>query len=175
MLGKRTLFVGLASAIASLALIAVALGAPDATATVRFGLENVGSPFPPPAEHDRSTNAQDNLVPRTVVISQGGSVTFEIAPFHQVAIYEPGTTPNDIEISPATLEDLPVPFPPFVLPDFIINDPDSRVVLGPPLAFSHQTWTTPASTFDQPGRYLVICTVLPHFEDNNMYGWVIVK
>ena len=25
-----------------------------------------------------------------------------------------------------------------------------------------------------PGRYLVICTTVPHFVDNGMYGWVIV-
>jgi hypothetical protein len=28
--------------------------------------------------------------------------------------------------------------------------------------------------FDEPGRYLVICAVLPHF-NVGMYGWVEVK
>ena len=30
-------------------------------------------------------------------------------------------------------------------------------------------------TFSVPGRYLVICNFLPHFVDNDMYGWVIVQ
>ncbi len=29
-------------------------------------------------------------------------------------------------------------------------------------------------TFDEPGRYLVICSFLPHFQVQ-MYGWVIVR
>ena len=35
--------------------------------------------------------------------------------------------------------------------------------------------TSPSFTFTEPGRYLVICTFLPHFADAQMYGWVIVK
>jgi len=60
--------------------------------------------------------------------------------------------------------------------NIIINDPDGRVALSPPLDFSdHQQWTTPGGTFDEPGRYLVICTTLPHFAEADMYGWVIVQ
>jgi plastocyanin len=32
----------------------------------------------------------------------------------------------------------------------------------------------PTWTFTTPGRYLVICTFLPHFE-TGMYGWVTVR
>ena len=31
------------------------------------------------------------------------------------------------------------------------------------------------AVFESPGRYLVICTLLPHFVGAKMYGWVIVK
>jgi plastocyanin len=62
-----------------------------------------------------------------------------------------------------------------VLQDFRINDPNGRVALAPAQALTAHSWTTPPGTFDQPGRYLVICTTLPHFAVNNMYGWVIVK
>lgn len=152
------------------------IASPPDTAYVHFGDENAGSPFPPNEGHDRSFHAVDKMVPRTVVISEGGSVTYNISPFHQVAIYGPGTIPGDIELSPDTLDDIVLPFPPFLIPDIIINDPDGRQALSPPLSFSdHREWTTPAGTFDEPGRYLVICTTLPHFAEADMYGWVIVQ
>ena len=150
-----------------------AAGLPS-NAVVTFGRENTGTSFPP-AEHDRSFHAFDKIVPKTVVIAAGGSVTFNVAPFHWVAIYEPGVGPDDLTITPATLDDLAVPFPPFVLTDFIINDPTNRVVRGPALAFAPSTWTTPAGTFDTPGKYLVICQVLPHFAGAKMYAYVDVK
>lgn len=145
-------------------------GPPD-EAYVQFGTDQ-GSPFPPDSGHDRSFHAADKMVPRTVVISAGGTVTYDVSPFHQVAIYEPGTKPGDIELSDATLDDLVVPFPPFLIPGFIINDPDGRVGLSPPLALAPFEWSF---TFDEPGRYLVICTTLPHFAEADMFGWVMVQ
>jgi hypothetical protein len=175
--GRRRLLAALGGAAGTVALLglpAIAAATPDAHATVRFGLA-AGSPFPPDSGHDQSAHARDSLAPRTVVIARGGGVTYQIAPFHQPAIYRPGTTPADITLSDATLDDLAVPFPPFVLPNFIINDPAGRVALAPALQVAPSTWTSPAGTFAQPGRYLVICTVLPHFAEFEMYGWVIVQ
>ncbi len=154
--------------------------APPTHAHVHFGDENAGSPFPPEQEHDRSFHATDKMVPRTVVISQGGSVTFNITPPHQIAIYGPGTLPEDINLHPDYLDDLVLPSPPFppetIIPDILINDPVGRVALSPDVNFfEHMEWTTPAGTFDEPGRYLVICTILPHLVEADMYGWVIVK
>ena len=37
------------------------------------------------------------------------------------------------------------------------------------------TWTTAPTTFDEPGRYLVLCNFTPHFAEFDMYGWVNVK
>jgi len=138
------------------------MAGPDSTATVSFGTLDTGSPFP--RGHDSSFNVGENLVPRTVVISEGGSVTFEIDGFHQVAVYKAGTTPDDITV-PA--------FP----PNLFINDPNGRVALGPLNAAPPATtsWTTPAGTFSTPGRYLVLCNVTPHFAVAKMYGWVEVK
>jgi|SRR5215213_6614877 len=143
------------------------------TATISFGLNDHSSPFPPQQGHDHSTNAADNLVPRTVVIGQGGSVTFEIDPVHQAAVYQPGILPGDIQVNASTLEDVDLGF--IILPNFRINDPNGRLALAPAQALTDQSWTTPAGTFDQPGTYLVICTTLPHFAVNKMYGWVIVQ
>lgn len=141
------------------------------SATIVFGRETVGSPFPPPDGHDASTHAKDSMVPRTVVIAQGGSVTFEIGPFHRAAIYDSGTLPGDIDIS-ATV-DLVAPFP---IPGFVIDDPTNRLAVAwadpTVLNVTETDWTY---VFNTPGRYLVICTTVPHFVDNDMYGWVIVK
>jgi hypothetical protein len=165
LLRARQAMLVVVTALALIGLPATEATALDSTATVQFGRPDTGSPFPPPSGHDQSSNAKDNMVPRTVVISQGGSVTFEIAGLHQPAIYEAGTTPSDI--TPTTD---PTP------PPGRVNDSNGRLVLGPLNAPPATTnWTSPAGTFDQPGRYLVICNILPHFANFNMYGWVIVK
>jgi len=174
---KQGALVAVILAIALFALPGVGTGDPPDTATVQFGLNEEGAPFldnfPPPGHE--AHHAIDSIVPRTVVISRGGRVTFKIARFHQVAIYVPGTMPADIEVSDATLKDLVVPCPPFFIPDLVIDDDNGRVALGPPQACGSAEWTTPEGTFDNPGSYLVICTTKPHFVDNDMYGWVIVE
>lgn len=139
---------------------------PPLTATVQVGRPNVGTDFFPPGSHDASFHAQDAFQPGTVVISAGGTVTFNLAMFHTVAIYEPGTSPKDIDTS--LLEDagLQFEFPP------VINDPNGRLARTP---VTFPAPTTFAYTFDEPGRYLVLCEVLPHFVEAKMYGWVIVK
>jgi hypothetical protein len=137
----------------------VVVAGPGSSATTTFGNLKAGSPFPP-AEHDSSFNGEDNIIPRTVVISAGGSVTFDIDGFHQPAVYEAGTTPGDITVPP---------FPPES--NIFINDSDGRSFLGPVGAPS----TTGPGTFATPGRYLMICNVTPHFAFAKMYGWIIVK
>ncbi|MCI0436096.1 MAG: hypothetical protein L0271_21010 [Gemmatimonadetes bacterium] len=118
------------------------------SATIQFGQPDVGSPFPPSAEHDESSHAIDNLVPRTVVIDRGGTVTFEVAAgVHQIAIYEPGVEPNDINTS-ALIALCPGPTP------RLINDADHRVALITHACGS--AWQA-QYTFNTPGRYLVIC------------------
>jgi plastocyanin len=140
-------------------------------ATMRFGLApgSVGTDFLPPATHDRSIHAYDNVRPQAVVIAAGGSVTFEISfANHQVAIYEPGTRPDDIDVTQTE----PIPAAPAARR---ITDADGLVVRGPDQQFTPLQWTTPAGTFDEPGEYLVICTTFNHFVIANMYGWVIVR
>jgi plastocyanin len=139
------------------------------SATVQFGQANVGSGFPPTSGHDSSSHAVDNMVPRTVVIAKGGTVTFNTFGVHEVAIYAPGTEPKDIDTS--KLKQMPAncPHPPG--PGLLIDDDTNRIALyeqpcGGPRQVQHQ--------FTEPGRYLVICAFLPHFEVQ-MWGWVIVN
>jgi len=134
-------------------------------ATIQFGQLEVGSPFPPSAQHDESAHAKDNVVPRTVVIDRGGTVTFEVpAGVHQIAIYEPGTEPEDINTAAL------IPLCPGTTPR-VINDATNRVALITHACGS--AWQA-QYTFDTPGRYLVICAFLTHFQVG-MYGWVEVR
>jgi len=137
-------------------------------ATVRFGLTNVGSGFPPPSGHDRSGHANDTMVPGTVVIYKGGSVTFDIVNPHQVSIYGPGKRPEDVDTSIRATMPAGCPNPGG---NALITDPDGLVA----------SWADPCNLprqpityqFSEPGRYLVICSFNPHFQIG-MYGWVIV-
>jgi plastocyanin len=144
------------------------------TAVVQFGQANVGSPFPPGSGHDGSAHAADNVVPRTVVIRQGGTVTFNVpAAVHQIRIYKPGTDDEDIDTSKLTTL---AAFAgcagnPVVNAPLVINDPTNLEAAIPVPCF---TPTTKTHTFTAPGKYLVICAFLPHFEVG-MYGWVEVK
>jgi plastocyanin len=151
----------------------VATAATRSTATVQFGQPNVGSPFPPTSGHDQSAHAVDNMVPRTVVIDKGGTVTFNTFGVHQVAIYAPGTEPGDIDTTDLVLTPAgcPKPGPPPGAP-LLIDDETNRIANYPQACVPGPRTVT--HTFDEPGRYLVICSFLPHFQVQ-MYGWVIVR
>jgi hypothetical protein len=105
-----------------------------------------------------------------VVISQGGTVTFRInARTHELAIYAADTEPEDINTS---LTKPPVAGCPNVP---LIDDPNGRIaVFDQPCALGLQTDVV-SFIFDEPGRYLFICTFFPHFVDFDMFGWVIVE
>ena len=139
---------------------------------VKFGMNGHGSPFDPAVGHDHSTQAKDVLIPRTVVIDAGGQVSFEIDPIHRVNVYRVGTSADDIDLSKL----INFSAGPVFIPNFVIDDPTNRIAQSPPFSFNIvQTWTTPAGTFNTPGRYFVMCSFLPHFAANDMYGWVIVR
>lgn len=149
------------------------LAGPPSEAVVTWGREHVGSPFRPPDPHDRSFRAIDAIRPRTTVISAGGTVTFRVAPAHKPAIYEPGVRPDDVDVTAVVDAGLPFPFPP------LINDTEGRIVGGSETTLNTNFGTGEVIefqwTFEEPGRYLVICEVLPHFVGAKMYAWVDVK
>jgi plastocyanin len=150
------------------------------TAVMQFGQVNVGSNFPPGSGHDQSAHAADNLVPRTVVIGVGGTVTFNLpASIHQINIYKPGTQPEDVDVSIANRTSLSAhagcgaPLPPELTgAPLIIGSAGTNFEAAIPVPCLQPTQRT--YTFTTPGRYLVICAFLPHFQVG-MYGWVEVK
>jgi hypothetical protein len=101
------------------------------------------------------------LIPRTALISRGGTVNFIIAGFHNVIVYGPGTGPNDVNASLV----VPGSAPP------LIDDPNNRVFRGVDPRTVPQD-RVEVVVFPNPGRYLVICGVQPHFVDDDMHGFV---
>jgi hypothetical protein len=81
-------------------------------------------------------------------------------------VYDDGTAPEDID---TTLTQFPANGGPP-----IINDPERRIYRGldptllPPTAAQDRVEVV---QFDRPGIFLVICAVLPHFQEG-MYGYV---
>jgi plastocyanin len=139
------------------------MAATPLSATMQFGLENVGSSNPPPHP---SFHANDTIVPQTVVIDQGGTVTFNTNGIHQISIFPPGKDPDDVDVTSPAQHPCGASLPP------VIVDGDEIAINGlnpsgcGPRTYTHQ--------FDTPGKYLVICSVLPHFQIK-MYGWVTVR
>jgi plastocyanin len=120
------------------------------------------------------------VIPNEVQIKAGGTVNFIVAGFHQIVVYGNGTRPEDIDTS-LTVDVTTPPGAP------LINDPNNRVYRGidpsvfPALSGPPQGPGQPklhdrveVVHFPEAGRYLVICSVLPHFEDE-MWGWVKVN
>lgn len=159
----------------------LAISGPQATATVSFGAWVTGiDRFPNRGAAPGLPNNAHVLIPNEVQIRAGGTVNFIIAGFHLVTVYGDGTQPEDIDITDTVPATVP-PGPP------MINDSTNRVYRGidpttlPLLRGPAQGPSQPVLQdrvevvqFSEPGRYLVICGVLPHFI-GNMYGWVKVN
>lgn len=148
-----------------------AVKGPNSSATVSFGawttnppLDRFFVPAPPPGVGNLHA-----LVPEIAKIKAGGTVNFIIAGLHVVAVYDDGTKPTDINTS--ILVPGPRPGPP------IINDSNRRIYrgidplvsAGPPPVFNVDR--VEVVQFENPGTYLVICAVLPHFSEG-MFGYV---
>ena len=116
-----------------------------------------------PNNSPRTAN-NHKLLPYEATIKAGGGVTFQINGVHLVLIYAPGTTLDSITRNIIDATAGPPPFPGFV------NDPTNRIYRGldpRPLPQDRQETVT----FADKGTYLVVCGLVPHF-DEGMHGWV---
>lgn len=148
-----------------------------ATATVSFGQWRTDPPLdrhpypPPPGPPPGNVH---KLIPYQATIKVGGTVNFILAGFHQVIVYAPGKSPEEVNVA-LTRPTQGTPGPP------LINDPVDRMYVGLDPSTVHGGPPTPRTPlidrvevvqFTRKGRHLVICGVLPHFVNDNMYGWV---
>src|SRR5688572_24465565 len=112
------------------------------------------------------------ILPDDIHVKAGGVVHFLVAGLHQVVVYNPGTTPEDIVIPPEN--------------PFFINDPTTPTTNqfylgivpagGPPgtpatINPSNAMNRLESVTIGDPGTYLVICNVRQHFQDG-MFAFV---
>lgn len=117
----------------------------------------------------RAVCIADHVLPRVIEVKAGGVVNFAVAGFHQIFVYNPGKGVDDVEG--------PVPG------SFFINDLNDLYYRGiapaggpPP---GNPVTTNPSNAenriesvgFFEPGVYLVICNVRPHFNDG-MFAFV---
>ena len=134
------------------------IAGPLAHTTVAFGQWNT-----PIDRFDGTFTPADvghHVSPLEVTIAAGGSVSFLIGGFHLLLIYDDGVQYSDIDAS------LLIPGPP--VPQ--IDDPTNRLYRGldPRVNLVDRIEVV---HFHDPGMYLAVCGVLPHFIDE-MFGFV---
>ena len=129
---------------------------PRSIATVSFGAGlNTAQP---------GNAANHHVLPPVIRIKKGGVVNFLVAGFHQVWVFQPGKAPAHVVV-PAT--------------GTFIDDVDRLYYRGihpaapPPAGISNAQNRVESVSFAEPGVYLVICNVRPHFLDG-MYASVVV-
>ena len=138
-----------------------------AGAIVAFGqwkpFDRIGNAAGP---NDRTQN-NHVLTPFRVRIKAGGSVSFIISGFHNPVIYSNGKQLEDVNVGLI----LPGSTPPG-----LIDDPDRRVFRGiNPATLGTVQDRIENVTLPEPGEYLVICAVVPHFVNDKMHGFITVE
>jgi hypothetical protein len=138
---------------------------PLADATVSFGQWNTSPPLDRFPNNSPITGNVHKLIPFETKIKAGGTINFIISGFHLVTVYGPGTEFEDINGSlTAAIPGAPAGFPP------VVNDPANRVYRGlSPFGLPQDR--IEAVNFAEPGRYLAVCTFVPHFIDR-MFGYI---
>lgn len=141
-----------------------------------------------------------HILPDVIRVEMGDVVNFVVAGFHVIRVYDQGVRlrdvkaliPDECETNPVDTVALPQcalggppTLPPIIpsgpataplLPTFYLGlNPLAPPVGLPPFAQVSTTQNRVEPVlFDKAGRFLVICAVLPHFNDA-MYAWVEVR
>ena len=156
-------------------------GRPHSNVTISFGHWGPqDTPATPVSTFDRFTNGNDRtrnhhqIIPNPAKVHAGDLISFIISGFHNPQIFGPGTQPQDIDRTVLAPPNAAFPAAPP-----IIADARNRVFRGADPRNISPTVVTPTSptllpvgisqdrvevvSLTNPGRYLVICGVLPHF------------
>lgn len=133
---------------------------------------------------NRTRNVHE-VLPFEVEIDAGEAVTFLISGVHQILVYGPGSKLDDVQAAWAAAGSPTLP----PVPPGLVDYAEDRVYRGlNPFALQYVPLATPPADtngnlvvdriesviFKQPGRYLVVCGVVPHF-NTDMHGYVKVK
>lgn len=133
------------------------------------------------------------VLPSYISVKEGGVVDFAVAGFHDIIIFKPGLNKHELD---ALLDAGTLPLaglfivprdPGEALPDgfgYLADKIYYRGINpagGPPPGRPEDS-SNPSNgsnraepvTFLEPGKYFVICNVLPHYNDG-MFAWVEVK
>jgi plastocyanin len=165
---RRMVSTGLVLSAASLGLAPLHAWADDddegkVSVTVSFGAGlNTAQP---------GNAANHHVLPSQIRVRKGGVVNFVVGGFHQLIVYKPGVTQPGVALPPAgTL------FINFDLPNALYvgiapagGPPPGTAATANPSNAGNRVESV---SFAEPGDYLVICNVRPHFVDGM---WAIVK
>lgn len=148
-------------------------------------------------------SANHHVLPPVIKVDAGDIVNFVVSGLHVIRVFDKGVSLKDVKATipvecqtnppantplPATCA--PVLIPGLPVPVLAVNAGPPATSLGLPLFYSGLNSLTPpaappfapisvdqnrveAVQFTTPGKYLVICAVLPHFNDG-MTAWVVV-
>ena len=117
--------------------------------------------------------ANHHILPREIRVRKDGVVNFVVAGFHQIIVFQPGVVLGQISVPAAGLflyDPAPTALPVHYL--------GLRPAGGPPPGLPATTNPSNAVnrvesvSFANPGSYLVICNVRPHFVDGM---WATIK
>ena len=134
----------------------------------------------------RGDSRNRNFLPQALEADAGDTVRFEIAGFHQFAVYQvaPETSRQDVIDNPDAYVDTTISGN---FDERDIGDPTNRVALGSSprttdreVVNRNDAMATDV-TINEPGRYLVICAIRSHFLDDDpaanggMFGFIDVQ
>ena len=160
-------------------------GAADITGPVGYPAD-VTVRFGDPRFQGRGDSRNYTLLPSDVEVSAGDTIRFVNTGFHQVGVYEVDGDPTrqDVTKDPDKYVDTSIDGP---YSRREIGDEKNRVALGPSFrvvdleALNLDDALRWDLTINEPGRYLVICTIRSHFLDpdpganGGMFGFVTVR
>jgi plastocyanin len=146
--------------------------------------------------------ANHHVLPGVIKVDVGDVVNFVVSGLHVIRVFDKGVRlsdvkgaiPDECQTNPAGGAPFPATCTPVLAPGVVpilAVSADGTSSLGLPLLYSGLNSLTPppvppfapisvdqnrveAVSFSKPGRFLVICGVLPHFNDG-MFAWIEVE